>query len=102
MLSDILTRVVLKVMALFFGVCGGIRGRDESAPTEAYKPNELLAVTEAREDAEQLAALYQITLISWSDGLAKFHTDEDVNAVIRRGRQRGWPPLSLNQRYELH
>ena len=56
----------------------------------------LIGAAETREEAEKIAALYGITLVDFSHGAALYHTDEDPREVIRRGRENGWPELTLN------
>ena len=56
----------------------------------------LIGVAETREEAEEIAKLYGITLLDFSHNTALYHTDEDPRAVIRRGPENGWPELSLN------
>ena len=68
---------------------------------EAYEPGALLALVDSREQALKIAELYGIELVSEGDGLAKFHTDEDVMTVIDRGIENGWPLLEPNLYYSL-
>ena len=49
------------------------------------------------EEAQQLAQLYGIELVSYDAGYACFYTEEDPRAVILRGKEQGWPLLSLNR-----
>ena len=63
---------------------------------QAADGEELLATVESREEAEEIAALYGIELVSCSEHVATFHTDEDLYAVIRRGKDNGWPLLEVN------
>lgn len=56
----------------------------------------LIAWADDRAQAEEIAALYEIELISYSDFIALFHTDEEPNDVIKRGKANGWPELSRN------
>jgi len=67
---------------------------------EAAEP-QLMALTDTRAEAEDIARQYGITLVSWQDGLALFFTEEDPEAVLRRGIKNGWPELSLNHQREL-
>lgn len=73
-----------------------------SAPeaAEATEP-QLMALTDTRAEAEDMARQYGITLVSWQDGLALFSTAEDPETVVRRGAQNGWPELSVNYQREL-
>ena len=62
---------------------------------------QLMALTDTRAEAEEIAGQYGITLVSWQDGLALFFTEEDPEAVVRRGVKNGWPELSVNYQREL-
>lgn len=62
---------------------------------------QLMALTDTRAEAEEIAGQYGITLASWQDGLALFFTEEDPEAVVRRGVKNGWPELSVNYQREL-
>lgn len=65
-----------------------------SAPYSKEEP--LMASVESQAAAEELAQQYEITLVTYSNGLATFYTQEDPAEVIRRGQENGWPQLSLN------
>jgi len=101
----------LMAAALLLGCsCGG--GRAEKTPAvsgaasassgapagEVEKGAELMASAADQGAAQALAEQYGITLVSYSDGVAVFHTDEDPQAVSDRGRAKGWPELSLNRK----
>lgn len=58
---------------------------------------QLITLAESLEEAEQIAALYGIELLSFSDGVALFFTQEDTIEVIERGKANGWPELSENR-----
>ena len=62
---------------------------------------QLMALTDTRAEAEEIAGQYGITLVSWQDGLALFFTEEDPETVVRRGVKNGWPELSVNYQREL-
>ena len=57
---------------------------------------ELFSVADSREDAETIAELYSVELVEYINGVASFHTEEDLNAVIQRGAEHGWPLLEIN------
>ena len=61
---------------------------DEAAP--------LISRAATREEAQEIAELYGITLLDFSHGAALYHTEEDPREVIRRGQENGWPELTLN------
>lgn len=68
---------------------------------EVYGDAQLLGAAASREEAENLAELYGITLVKFQNGLARFHTEEDPKEVIRRGKENGWPELTLNRTSKL-
>ncbi len=57
---------------------------------------ELIALAESEEEAREIAEQYGVELVGFSSGVAVFHTEEDPNSVIEKGRQNGWPELALN------
>ncbi len=63
---------------------------------EVPEGKELLALADSEEDAKKIAELYGIELTGFSYGVATFHTTENLQDVIRRGRENGWPALDLN------
>ncbi len=73
----------------------------ETIETVGAAEPQLMALTDTRAAAEDIARQYGITLVSWQDGLALFFTEEDPEAVVRRGAKNGWPELSVNHQREL-
>lgn len=65
-----------------------------SMPSEIE--GQLIASADSQQSAEEIAELYQIQLLAYSNGIALYHTDEDADEVIARGLSNGWPPLSKN------
>ena len=65
-----------------------------STPYSQEEP--LMATVSSREEAEELAALYGITLVKCGTRIATFYTEEDPGDVIARGKANGWPELTLN------
>lgn len=63
---------------------------------EAEMKGNLMAWTQTREDAEQLASLYGISLVMYTDHIALFDTDKDPDELIQTGKKNGWPELSKN------
>jgi hypothetical protein len=73
-------------------------------PTPAAKPeqtagdaevvnNQLIGEAQTQEEAQQIADLYGIELISFNYGIAVFKTEEPAEDVIERGKQNCWPLL---------
>lgn len=61
-----------------------------------YIPGQLMCLADSQEEAEKISGLYGIDLLSFTLGVAVFQTDEDLDAVIRRGIENGWPLLEKN------
>lgn len=61
-----------------------------------YEKGVLLAIVASQEEAEKIAELYGITLVSVNDSLAKYSTDKDIQELIRLGHENGWPPVEPN------
>ena len=68
---------------------------------EVYGEAQLLGAAASLEEAENLAELYGIKLVKFKNGLGRFHTGEDPKEVIRRGKENGWPELTLNHTAKL-
>ena len=71
----------------------GVRTEHAEHPVEG---EELMAMTDSREEAEALAAQYGIELVSWELNVAVFHTDRDPYSVMEEGKRNNWPPLEIN------
>lgn len=56
----------------------------------------LMAMVETEDEAEKIAEQYGIELVSFSDGVAVYQTDEKIADVIDRGREQGYPQLYMN------
>lgn len=61
-----------------------------------YEKGVLLAIVASQEEAEKIAELYGITLVSVNDSLATYSTDKDILELIQLGRENGWPPVEPN------
>lgn len=58
--------------------------------------NQLMAIVETEEEAEDIAKLYGIELTKFSDQVATYKTDEDPVQVVERGQEKGYPKLYIN------
>ena len=77
-----------------FLVSAKTRG-DDTMPAEiAEQP--LMALARTREEAQEVAELYEIELYSFEEGVAVYATDRDPYDVIVEGDKKGYPPLSVN------
>lgn len=75
-------------------------GRETEKNMRAGEPapgKELMATADTQAEADRIAELYGIELVSWSGHLAVFHTEEDLYDVIGRGVEQDWPPLEINR-----
>lgn len=63
---------------------------------------ELVALADTEEQAREIAALYQIELLSFSNGVAVYTTDQEPGDLIALGQQNGYPALSVNYKLELY
>ena len=57
---------------------------------------ELYAVVETEEEAQRIATLYDIELISFDFEVATYHTTDDPYEVVRIGETLGLPSVSVN------
>ena len=58
--------------------------------------NQLMALADTEEQAKEIAAQYGIEFVSFENGLALYHTEEDPFEVITRGQENGYPQISVN------
>lgn len=70
--------------------------KEQTAQQPAAEGAELYTLAESQEQAEEIAALYGIELVEYSFGVATFHTEEEPRTVVQRGRDNGWPEISVN------
>lgn len=56
----------------------------------------LMALVQTQKEAEKIAGQYGIELVSYEDGIALYQTEEDPYAVIARGEENDYQPLSIN------
>lgn len=71
-------------------------------PMDYNREEPLLFLADSLEEAQAVGAQYGITLLSYDFGLAVYGTQENPMEVIRRGREQGWPELSLNITQDLY
>ncbi|MBP5608279.1 MAG: hypothetical protein J6X66_08450 [Lachnospiraceae bacterium] len=84
-------------------VVGTIKPVDQADPV-GIKPDtagavsgeELLCLAADEKEAQAIADQYGITLVNFNNGVATFTTDEDIQAVIQRGIDNGYPVLDRN------
>lgn len=89
--------LLLSVLLLLFCACTKQPAEDIAVSGPAVDPNgQLFCLAEDQTQAEEVAALYGISLVEFEEGVAVFYTEEDPDAVIEKGLANGWPELSLN------
>ncbi len=87
--------VILSALMLALWGCDA---KKDSVPakTDAAEGEELYCLTDSKEEAEEIADMYQIELVRYGDGVAVFHTQEDPRSVIEKGKANGFPKLAIN------
>ena len=97
---------VLLALVLLSGLSAcGEKGEKGVIPAETEKPRfseyadgeELFGAAGSEEEAKKIAELYGIELVSFSQGIATFHTEEDPSTVVKRGKDNGWPLIEVNR-----
>lgn len=70
----------------------------EQSPVSEFMAEDasLMAAVESEEEAMEIAGQYMVEFVSFENGIALFQTEEDPYAVIRRGEENDYPPLSVN------
>lgn len=69
---------------------------DEGLGEMPIAENSLTTLVDSQEEAQGIAELYGITLVSFENGVAVYQTEEDPFEVIARGDENGYPQLSIN------
>ncbi|MBD5508139.1 MAG: hypothetical protein HDR05_08865 [Lachnospiraceae bacterium] len=63
---------------------------------------QLTALADTLEDAQEIADLYGIELVSYSYGVAVYHTDKDISELIQLGLDNDYPTLAPDTEIYLH
>lgn len=63
---------------------------------------ELICMAETEEEAEKLAADYEIELISYSEKVAVFQTNKTYEEILETGKVKGLTELSLNNEMKAY
>ncbi len=75
---------------------------DCSFQKEELSGHELICLCDDEGKAEQIAVIYEIELLSFSDGIAVYRCSQDPQEIIEKGVKNGYPMLSLNRKNSLH
>ena len=91
--------IVMMCILLLLG-CGKTEVQPEpvlNQMTELVAENrELFFVTDDQAEAEELARLYTIELVEYINGVAIYHTDENLDELLQKGQENHWPELNIN------
>ena len=74
----------------------------DSAENGDSDPSQLTALADTPEEAQEIAELYGIELVSYSYGVAVYHTDKDIAELIQLGLDNGYPTLAPDTEVYLH
>lgn len=74
----------------------------DSIENDTSAATELIAMTDTREEAEEIAKLYGIELSSYSYGVATYTTDKNSLELMELGEENGYPALTPNYDNELY
>ena len=69
---------------------------DEVGTDTAALETRMTALVETQEEADQIAELYQMELLSYSYGIAVYLTDHDPQELIKTGKENGYPEISVD------
>ena len=75
---------------------GDVAGTTAPGQTETKGSGNLTCWAENEDEARNIAKLYGVNFVSYSNHIAVFDTDGDIAALIERGKKEGWPELSVN------
>lgn len=68
----------------------------ESVDQVMIADDSLISEAETEAAAREIAEQYNIEFVSFENGMALYHTEEDPFDVIARGQENGYPQLSVN------
>lgn len=89
------------IIALFTAILAGCSRKPREMNAGEVTPEyaqgqELFCLAQSQEEAQEIADLYGIELVSFSEGVATFHTEDNPVDVINMGIEKGYPLLELN------
>ena len=74
---------------------------EEGTTVLTNRMTKLMSEAESKQNAKEIADVYDITFISYSDGIATYYTEEDPDVVIQRGKDRGYPLLVVDHEMKM-
>lgn len=109
MLFVVVVFVVIALMIVVWYILFAYFGKGPSFPFVQYQEieagegeptmvaeDQLMAMTDTEEMAQEIADQYGIEMTSFENGIAVYHTEEDPFEVIARGQANGYAQLSIN------
>ena len=75
----------------------GKRPSVEPDASPVIEGQELYCLAENREEALAAAEEYGIELVRFAYGVAVFHAEGDLSALLQRGIENGWHEMALNR-----
>ena len=103
-----INKLLVFSMVMIFALtgCSGVGSTEQEyirqSEINKYEENVLIAITQTKQDAEEIAEKCGITLESWENEVAVFYTEDDLDEIIRLAEELNLPPLSKNYIMELH
>ncbi len=94
-MSRNIIKAILLVMVFHLFGCAEPKPAEPVA-LKAVPGKELYCLAETMEEAEEIAKSYDITLVTFGDGVATFTTDRNPLEVVAYGQQKGLPAISVN------
>lgn len=73
----------------------------EVNPDYENKRTRLVANAATKEEAEEIAELYEIELIEYHKTVAVYETEKEPNALIHLGEEKGYPSIAVDYEYSI-
>ena len=70
--------------------------------SDSNEPTQLMALADTQEAAQEIADLYGIELNSFSNGVATYTTDKNLQELLELGQENGYPELSPDYENKLY
>lgn len=87
--------LLMVLLILLLALLGCSRQEVPLAPRETQASGgRLICLADSEGAAQEIAQLYDVELVKFQNGVAVFSTEENLQEVIQRGVDNGWPELS--------
>ena len=74
---------------------------EEENTDHENKMTRLVANAATKEEAEEIAGFYEIELIEYHKTVAVYETEKEATALIRMGKEKGYPPIAVDYVYSI-